>query len=122
MEKRETGKEMIEHMEYLVSLLHREWEQSGRTEVEAVINFSDVPQIGQMITEAITKRQEQEEGEKMGLKQSMELSRESFVFLRLMKKMKEAKNRGKSEASGVSFPVEMDKEEFGLFSALLKKR
>ncbi len=46
MEKREERKTTMEYMEYLVSLLHREWAQSGRTEVEVMINPQDVPQIG----------------------------------------------------------------------------
>ena len=46
MEKREERKRKMEYMEYLVSLLPREWAQSGRTEVEVMINPQDVPQIG----------------------------------------------------------------------------
>ena len=120
MEKRGAGKEMMEHMEYLVSLLHREWERSGRTEVEAVINFRDVPRIGRMITKEAAKRQKQAEGKEMELEQSMELSKENFIFLRLMKKIKEAGDMEKTGASGISFPVEMDREEYLFFSMLLK--
>lgn len=122
MEKREERKTTMEYMEYLVSLLHREWAQSGRTEVEVMINPQDVPQIGQMIMEVAAKRQKQDGKEGMELERSMELSKEDYVFLRLMKKIKAERNMAKSRASNVPFHVGMDREEYLLFSMLLKRR
>lgn len=122
MGNRKTGKEITENMEYLVALLHQEWEQSGRTEVEAVISVHDVPEIGKRVTEAVAKRQEQTERGEMGFKQSMYLSRENFVLLRLMRKIKEAKDMAGNRKSGVLFSVELDKEEYSLFSVLVKEQ
>ena len=50
----------------------------------------------------------------------MELSKENFVLLRLAKKIKKAADRSERRENAVSFAVEMDKEEYRLFSTLIK--
>ena len=72
--------------------------------------------------EVAAKRQKQDGTEGMELERSMELSKEDYVFLRLMKKIKEERNMAKSRASNVPFQVGMDREEYLLFSMLLKRR
>ena len=49
--------------------------------------------------EVAAKRQKQDGKEGMELERSMELSKEDYVFLRLMKKIKEERNMAKSRAS-----------------------
>ena len=50
-------KELNKNMEYLVRLLHKEWERSGRTTAEAAIKTSDFPAVSKRIAAAIMEKQ-----------------------------------------------------------------
>lgn len=118
--ERVTGKETVKNMEYLVKLLHKEWERSGRTKAEVSIDITDKKEVGAKLGGEIQARQGQLETEGMAFKECMELSRENFVLLRLAKKIKKAADRAERREDAVSFTVEMDKEEYKLFSALIR--
>lgn len=115
-----TGKETVKNMEYLVKLLHKEWERSGRTKAEVSIDTADVMTVESRLAEEIQARQGQLEAQEMPFKECMELSKENFVLLRLAKKIKKAADRSERRENAVSFAVEMDKEEYRLFSTLIK--
>ncbi|MEY8518246.1 hypothetical protein AALC25_15360 [Lachnospiraceae bacterium 29-84] len=121
--ERMTGKETVKNMEYLVKLLHKEWERSGRTKAEVSIDIADKKAAETRLAEEIQERQERQgqlETEGMDFKACMELSKENFVLLRLAKKIKKAGERAERRENAVSFTVEMDKEEYRLFSTLIK--
>lgn len=110
-----TGTETVKNMEHLVKLLHEEWERSGRTKAEVSIGAADVKTVESRLAGEIQERKGQlETGGEMTFKECMELSKENFVLLRLARKIKKA---GESAAS---FTVEMDKEEYRMFSTLIK--
>ena len=111
-------KEIIKNMEYLIRLLHREWERSGRTKAEVSISTADWEEVRNRLVRKIQKRQRSMEGERLSFKQSMELSRENFILLRLAKKIKRAGGKAKRQEMDASFSVELDKEEYRLFSML----
>ncbi len=113
-----TGKEIIKNMEYLIRLLHREWERSGRTKAEVSISTADWEEVRNRLVRKIQKRQRSMEGERLSFKQSMERSRENFILLRLAKKIKRAGDKAKRQEMDASFSVELDKEEYRLFSML----
>lgn len=115
-----TGKETVKNMEHLVRLLHKEWERSGRKKAEVSINISDSGEVGGKLVAEIQERQKQLEAAEMGFKECMALSKENFVLLRLAKKIKKAADRAGRREDAVSFTVEMDKEEYRLFSTLIK--
>lgn len=119
MEKK-TGNEIIKNMEYLVKLLHKEWERSGRTKAAVSINMEDMEEVRTRIAGKIRKRQGRLEGEELSFKRCMELSKENFILLRLAKKIKKAGGKAKCQENGASFTVEMDKEEYKLFSRLME--
>ena len=52
-----TGKEIIKNMEYLIRLLHREWERSGRTKAEVSISTADWEEVRNRLVRKIQKRQ-----------------------------------------------------------------
>ena len=117
---KETGKEIRKSMEYLIRLLHKEWERSGRTKAEISMNAAEAEAAGMKLAEEITARQAQLEVQGMSFEECMELSRENFILLRLARKVKEA-------CSGTGHPekdrpaaVEVDQEECRLFSLLFK--
>ena len=71
-----TGKETVKNMEYLVKLLHKEWERSGRTKAEVSIDVTDKKEVGAKITAEIQERQKQLEAMEMPFKECMELCKE----------------------------------------------
>ena len=114
------GKETVKNMEYLVKLLHKEWERSGRTKAEVSIDITDKNKVGAKLTAEIQERQKQLETAGMDFKECMALSKENFILLRLARKIKKAEDRAGRRENAVSFTVEMDKEEYKLFSMLIK--
>ena len=115
-----TGKETVKNMEHLVKLLHKEWERSGRTKAEVSIDIADKRATETRLAGEIQARQGQLETEGMDFKECMELSKENFVLLRLAKKIKKAADKAECREDAVSFTVEMDKEEYKLFSTLIR--
>ena len=115
-----TGKETVKNMEHLVKLLHKEWERSGRTKAEVSIDIRDKKKVWEKLTAEISERQRQLEAVGMDFKECMEISKENFVLLRLAKKIKKAADRAERREDAVSFAVEMDKEEYKLFSTLIR--
>ena len=118
--ERMTGKETVKNMEHLVKLLHKEWERSGRTKAEVSIDITDKNKVGAKLTAEIQERQKQLETAGMDFKECMALSKENFILLRLARKIKKAADRSERRENAVSFTVEMDKEEYKLFSMLIK--
>ena len=115
MEKQITAKEVRKDMEYLVKLLHREWERSGKTKAAVTVQLMDVPEIEQIMANVIQYKQKQLENEELSFKQSMELSKNNFVLLRLIKKIKKAEEKTVKKGLDMEFSVELDKEEYKLF-------
>ena len=120
--ERMTGKETVKNMEHLIKLLHKEWERSGRTKAEVSIDITDKNKVGAKLTAEIQERQKQLETAGMDFKECMALSKENFILLRLARKIKKAEDRAGRRENAVSFTVEMDKEEYKLFSTLIKVR
>ena len=115
-----TEKETVKNMEHLVKLLHKEWERSGRTKAEVSIDITDKKEVGVKLAAEIQERQKQLEAAGMDFKECMELSKENFALLRLARRIKKAGDRAGRRENAVSFTVEMDKEEYRLFSTLIK--
>ena len=55
--ERMTGKETVKNMKYLVKLLHKEWERSGRTKAEVSIDIADKKTAGAKLAEEILVHQ-----------------------------------------------------------------
>ena len=115
MEKRVTAKEIRKDMEYLVKLLHKKWERSGKTKAAVTVRLWDMKEIESRMAKVITDKQKQIENEELTFKQSMELSKSNFVLLRLLKKIKKAEEKTVKKSIDLEFNVELDKEEYKLF-------
>lgn len=115
MEKQITAKEVRKDMEYLVKLLHKEWERSGKTKAAVTVRLVDVPEIEKRMAGVIADKQKHLENEELTFKQSMELSKNNFVLLRLVKKVKKAEEKTVKKGLDTQFSVELDKEEYKLF-------
>lgn len=119
MEKQITGKEIRKDMEYLVKLLHKEWERSGKTKAQVMVSLSDAVEIEKRMAGVIQDKQKQLENEELTFQQSMELSKQNFVLLRLVKKVKKAEEKTVKKAVDTEFLVELDKEEYKLFEKIV---
>ena len=115
MEKQITAKEIRKDMEYLVKLLHKEWERSGKTKAAVTVRLWDMKEIESRMAKVIMDKQKQLENEELTFKQSMELSKSNFVLLRLLKKIKKAEEKTVKKSIDLEFNVELDKEEYKLF-------
>ncbi len=115
MKKQITGKEIVRDMEYLVKLLHKEWERSGRTKAEVKIALADADEIEKRFGAAIQKKQRQLEMQELTFQQSMELSKRNFVILRLVKKIRKEKDKANRKELDLEFTVELDQEEYKFF-------
>lgn len=115
MEKQITAKEVRKDMEYLVKLLHKEWERSGKTKAAVMVRLVDVPEIEKRMAGVIADKQKNLENEELTFKQSMELSKNNFVLLRLVKKVKKTEEKTMKKGLDTEFSVELDKEEYKLF-------
>lgn len=115
MEKQITAKEVRKDMEYLVKLLHKEWERSGKTKAVVMVQLEDVSEIKKRMAGVIADKQKLLENEELTFKQSMELSKNNFVLLRLVKKVKKAEEKTAKKGLDTEFSVELDKEEYKLF-------
>lgn len=119
MEKKITAKEITKDMEYLVKLLHKEWERSGKTKAVVTVKLSDMPEIEKRMAKVIADKQELIENEALTFKQSMELSKSNFVLLRLVKKVKKAEEKTNKKGVDLEFQVELDKDEYKLFQEII---
>ena len=119
MEKQITGKEIAEDMEHLVKLLHKEWERSGRTKALVTIRLSDAAEVKKRMAKVIAGKQKQFENDELTFRQSMELSKQNFVLLRLVKKVKKAEDKTNQKEIDLQFTVELDREEYKLFTEII---
>lgn len=113
-------KEMIKNMEFLMKELQKEWERSGVTKATVIILPEDVEGINQTFAKRIVKQQESLENDTMTFVQSIRLSRENYVLLRLIKKIKEKEDRILQKGEGCEIHVPMDKEELALYKTMFE--
>lgn len=106
-------------MEFLIKLLHREWERSGRTKAVVTVKLSDVAEINNRLSKTVQEKQKQLENEGITFKQSMELSKQNFVLLRLIRKVKKMEEKSDKGEFASEFTVELDREEYKLFADIV---
>lgn len=107
------------YMEYLIKLLHKEWEASGSTVAEVSVSFEDVAAVEKRLAEAIMEKQEQLEMVQLTFKQSMGFSKDNFILLRLVKKVRKAEKKAMKKKAVLEYTVELDREEYALFSKII---
>lgn len=119
MEK-ETGiNVMIDNMEHLTKLLHKEWEHSGMDVAEVVFKVSEMGYVNKMIMAVIRKNEEEMKSMEATFKQYMALSKESYILLRFGKKIKAAEDMALKEQRK-EFTTGLDREEYRLFQHMFQ--
>lgn len=113
------GKEIINNMEFLINELHKEWDISGVTKAPVIISFEEIEKVNKVLIMRIAKTQALVEDETMTFKESICLSKECYVLLRLARKIKEKEDKTKQKAMDMlEFSVPVDKEELELFKEM----
>ena len=112
------GKEIMDDMEFLVNELHKEWDRTGVTKASVVISLEEVKEVNQVLLLRIATTHELVEAKEMTFKESMALSRECYVLLRLARKIKGKEDKTNKKAMDLEFSVPLDKEELKLFKEL----
>lgn len=113
---------VMKNMEFLVKELHKEWERSGDTKATVMIELEEVSEVNQTLAEKIMEKQNCIEKDDMTFKDSMLLSRENYILLRLAKKIKMQENKTNAKALDLEFSVPLDKEEYKLFQSMFSAK
>lgn len=113
MDKAIEEKIIIKDIEYLIELLHREWKQSKKE--GKVIIISKHERINQKLVNQIKNRQNILQ-KSFTFRESIDMSKDNFILLRLLKKIKKSEDMSKEN---VDFNVKLDEEEFELFNKII---
>lgn len=112
------SKEIINNMEFLINELHKEWDISGITKAPVIISFEEIEKVNKVLIMRIAKTQALVEEETKTFKESISLSKECYVLLRLARKIKDKEYKTKEKAMDLEFSVPLDIEELELFKEM----
>lgn len=116
------GNDIIEDMEFLVKELHNEWERSGAVKAAVIIGIEEATEVNQALTAKIIKKQRLLENDALSFRESMALSKENFILLRMVKKIKAKEEKANKSGLDREFAVPRDKEEFKLFKTMFESK
>lgn len=109
---------IINDMKFLIEELHKEWDRTGAKKASVIIFLEEVENINQIIVMRITKTQELAESDTMTFKESIQLSKECFILLRLARKIKDMQEKTNKKRMDNKFSVAFDEEELQLFNEM----
>ena len=112
------SKKVMKNMEFLMKELHKEWERSGITKATVIIQQEEVEAVNQVLIKKIAVQQEGLENDTMTFAQSIRFSKESYVLLRMIKKIKAKEDKMNSKSEGNELYVPMDKDELALYKTM----
>ena len=120
--RKAANSEMMKNMEFLVKELHKEWDRSGVDKATVMIGIEEAPEVNETIMERIAKQQESIEGAEFTFKELMNLTRDNFVLLRVVRKIKSKDDKVKQKGLDYEFPVPLDKDELNLFKEMFEPK
>ena len=113
------GKDQImKNMEFLMTELHKEWERSGKTRAVVIISVSQTEAVNKRLVDVIQKNTGTLGDKELDFEESVARTRENYVLLRMLKKVKVAEDKVK-ERKEKEFSVELDREEYRLFQDII---
>ena len=115
-----TTKELQKEMEYLLVELQKEWESSGKTSATVVFQIEEVQEVNRKLQQEIADRQELLKHEEMTFEQSIQLTKQNYILLRLIKKILRKEQRTNKKGIDCEFSVVLDKEEHRIFKDLFQ--
>ena len=116
------GNDLMKDMEFLINELHKEWDRSGATKATVIIGIEEATEVNQTLAAKIMEKQELLEKDELSFKQNIGLSRENYVLLRLVKKIKAKEDKTNEKGLDMEFSVPLDKEEYKLFKSMFSPK
>ena len=105
-------------VEFLISELHKEWNKSKGDSNQIKVSLNKAHKLRSKISEHIVKQQKTiNEDTNIDFEESMKMSKENFVMLRLIKKINRNMKKGEEE-----FSVNLDTEEYNAYLKLLESK
>lgn len=116
-----TTMKLQKDMEYLLVELQKEWESSGKTSATVVFQIEEVYEVNRKLQQEIVDRQELlKNDEEMTFEQSIQLTKQNYILLRLIKKILRKEQRTNKKGIDCEFSVVLDKEEHRIFKDLFR--
>lgn len=119
MENKQNENSMQKEMEYVLKFLEREWERTGETKEVQVIGLREISLVNFEIERKIKENKEQLSLD-ISFRDSLKLSRENYVLLRLAKKIKSEKDKSDKDNQRW-FYVGLDVEEYELYMEITNR-
>lgn len=113
MENKQNENSMQKEMEYVLKFLEREWERTGETKEVQVIGLREIRLVNFEIERKIKENKEQLSLD-ISFRNSLKLTRENYVLLRLARKIKAEKDKADQDNQRW-FYVGLDVEEYELY-------
>lgn len=113
MENKQNENSMQKEMEYALKFLEREWERTGETKEVQVIGLREISLVNFEIERKIKENKEQLSLD-ISFRNSLKLTRENYVLLRLARKIKAEKDKADQDNQRW-FYVGLDVEEYELY-------
>ena len=112
-----TWKNAVENMETLIQELHKAWESSGVSEAAVIIAAERIQGLNQCLKQSVMEKQSVLEAP-LTFEGSLALTKDSFVLLRLMKKVKNAESLQGAAGVCPEYIISLDHEEYELYRKL----
>lgn len=119
MENKQNENSMQKEMEDVLKLLEHEWERTGETKEVQVIGLREISLVNFEIERKIKENKEQLSLD-ISFRDSLKLSRENYVLLRLARKIKAEKDKADQDNQRW-FYVGLDMEEYELYMEITNK-
>lgn len=113
------AEQLNREMEYLLKLLHAEWEESGAVLKTVRIPFDCIVDVEWRLNRAAVEKVTQADADTLPFEAAVDYSKECYVMVRLVKKVIEAENRWNASTEGGDFAVCLDAEEWKLYHRLI---
>ena len=115
------GKVIIKNMEFLLKELHKEWDRTGEMKANVAISLEEIENIRKKLIERISIVQDAAENESMSFNEYVQLSKECYVLLRMIKKIKVEEEKANKKGVDMVISVPMDKEELKYYKEIFKE-
>jgi len=116
------NKEITDNMEFLMKELHKEWDRSGANKASVFISLDEVEDVNRTLLLRISKKQKEAENSNITFKQSVRLSRECYILLRLARKIKAEESKTYRNGTCYEFEVALDRDELKLFKKMFGRK
>lgn len=115
------GKVIIKNMEFLLKELHKEWDRTGEIKANVAISLEEIENTHKKLIERISIVQDAAENESMSFNECIQLSKECYVLLRMIKKIKMEEEKANMKGIDIVISVQMDKEELRYYKEIFKE-